>query len=209
MKIVFFFLAGILLGAILGLATRTGPVPEIPRERPPSPETAAPVRRADTAAVRKTPVAPLPLPEQTAEDAPPRPEEPFGPSPGDLFAAEKRDPSWASAFETVLRDRLERELEILRVKASVENLECRTSTCSFLVRASPIDVNELTSSSDLVWMGHTAEISGFDQDRADSMTVRFVLHYPEDIREPDAFEAFFAERRARALAWREERDGGP
>ena len=205
MKVLFSFVAGAGLGVLVAMLTR--PLPAS------SSGASDVMTHRGTDDRRYEPLSRRPDRDLPASDAPPREAAPDAPgarlSPLQLFAKERRDENWAPVFERNLRDKLRRELAVLGVDGRTENLECRTSTCAFDLLVAPVDVGEVNSTMDLVWMGHTASMSGFDQTDPDTTSIHIVLHFPPEERDPAGYEAAFEERRTRVLQWRRENDAPP
>lgn len=195
------------LGVVLALLSGDRHVRQEPK-----PHIAADADGAKAPDAPKWPEPPAGSPAIAATDPPntqTRSGEPMFPSTA-RFASEARDPHWAADFERRIGDKLALELKALDVPGEVKNLECRASMCAFRIEVPSLDLNELMSWSDIVWLGDMSTLGDIEQPDARTATLHIILEFSPEHREPADYERAYKERREQVFARRnEEAADGP
>lgn len=214
-KVGVYVVVGVVAGMVAAMTSTRGCSPETPRGAAPVAQatpSASESQNDEAARVQQLleENRELEARRPTAEDATPAEDRDRVPA-SRRFERERRDPQWAADFERRIADKISYELQALEVPGEIQEMECRTSTCSFWIEVRAIDLNELMSWSDIVWIGDTGTLGDIEQPDAQTARLHVVLEFHPEHRDPDAFEAHYDEKRARALARRSQEvsSGGP
>jgi hypothetical protein len=118
----------------------------------------------------------------------------------DVFAAEPRITAWAGARERSLRSEIGKDLSRLVPLATIESVECRSSTCRVTIAAPEAQVEEASAALTLTGRGTMSAVRAYSGDQARGTHELFVLFSPE--HRPDAaYQAWYDEERRRTLGF--------
>lgn len=118
----------------------------------------------------------------------------------DVFAAEPRLTAWAGARERTLRSEIGKDLSRLVPLATIESVECRSSTCRVTIDAPEAQFEEAAAALNLTGRGTMSAVRSYSGDQARGTHELFVLFSPE--HRPDAaYQAWYDEERRKTLAF--------
>jgi hypothetical protein len=118
----------------------------------------------------------------------------------DVFAAEPRIAAWAGARERTLRSEIGKDLSHLVPLATIESVECRSSTCRVTIAAPEEQVEEASAALTLTGRGTMSAVRAYSGDQTRGTHELFVLFSPEH-RPDSAYQAWYDEERRRTLAF--------
>jgi hypothetical protein len=117
-----------------------------------------------------------------------------------VWKAERRDAAWASQREHDIAERLAAEIEVAKIDARIQGIECRASTCRVAIDVVADSLDSILGQHPVMMFAPTTlTMSGDPATDPTRTTQLFYLAFPPELRGSSEYAAFMDGRREWAL----------